>query len=47
MVGWFDPEDGSRLVISPRDFLRDRGFDGSMKIDLIIDFAGRIADAGA
>jgi uridine phosphorylase len=32
MVRWFDPSDESRLVISPRDFLRDRGFDGSLRI---------------
>ena len=32
MIRWFDPEDKSRLVISPGDFLRDRGFDESMTI---------------
>jgi uridine phosphorylase len=32
MVGWFDPEDGSRLVISPGAFVRDRGFDESMTL---------------
>jgi uridine phosphorylase len=29
MIRWFDKRDNSRLVISPRDFLRDRGFDES------------------
>lgn len=32
MIRWFDPGDASRLVISPRDFLRDRGFDESVRI---------------
>ena len=32
MAGWFDPEDASRPVISPGDFVRDRGFDGSMTL---------------
>lgn len=32
MIQWFDPADTSRLVISPRDFLSDRGFDGSVGI---------------
>ena len=32
MIQWFDPLDKSRLVISPEDFLCDRGFDGSVKI---------------
>jgi uridine phosphorylase len=42
MMRWFDPLDKSRLVISPEDFLRDRGFDGSVKIppDLIMFHTG-------